>query len=133
MVKINITDEQRKRGKELYEFNVLNGSVTRGDGNLAGAIGEIIVLDKYSKHSKYVGDYDYDLLIKDKKIDVKTKRCDYRPDDHHQANIFSFNTTQKCDYYCFVYVDYKLTRAWIVGWKEKINFMKKLPLRSEVM
>ena len=43
MIKIKITDDQRKRGKELYEFNVLNGSVTEGEGNEVGALGEVIV------------------------------------------------------------------------------------------
>jgi hypothetical protein len=57
---ILITDDQRKRAKELYEFNVLKGSVTEGKGNEVGALGEIIVWDEYKKKTKYVGSYDYD-------------------------------------------------------------------------
>ena len=28
-----ITEDQRKRGREVYEFNVLKGSVTEGNGS----------------------------------------------------------------------------------------------------
>ena len=131
MIMINITDGQRKRANELYEFNVLNNSVTRGEGNKAGAIGEIMVMDRFAKDSTYAGDYDYDLIIKDKKVDVKTKRCDYRPEAHHQANILAFNTTQKCDYYCFVYVNYRYTIGWIIGWKKKDEFFKEATFKKK--
>ena len=47
MIKIKISDAQRARAKELYEFNVLKGSVTKGEGNEVGALGEIIVMDYY--------------------------------------------------------------------------------------
>jgi hypothetical protein len=52
MIEIEITEEQRKRAKELYEFNVLKGSVTKGKGNEVGALGEVIVLDYFSKKQK---------------------------------------------------------------------------------
>jgi hypothetical protein len=52
---ILITEEQRTRAEELYKFNVLKGSVTEGEGNKVGALGEIIVFDKYANKTKYVG------------------------------------------------------------------------------
>jgi len=128
---ILITDDQRKRAKELYEFNVLNGSVTEGKGNEVGALGEVIVWDKYKNKTKYVGSYDYDMIIKGKKVDVKTKAQNYPPAPHHTYNIFAFNTKQKCDYYCFVVVHNDLSRAWIVGWKQKEAFFKEARFRKK--
>jgi hypothetical protein len=131
MIKINITDEQRKRGKELYEFNVLNGSVTEGEGNEVGALGEIIVLDYYGERAEYVGDYNYDLIIKGKKVDVKTKKQNVPPKSHHTYNIFAFNTKQKCDYYCFVVILSDIKTGWIVGWKKKDEFFNQATFRKK--
>lgn len=131
MVEIQITQEQRDRANELYEFNVLKGSVTRGEGNKVGALGEIIVLDRYADVATYVGDYNYDLIIKDKKIDVKTKKQNVAPAMHHTFNIFAYNTRQECDYYCFVVIHVSLERGWIVGWKQKDEFMKTAKFRKK--
>jgi hypothetical protein len=128
---ILITEDQKKRAKELYEFNVLNGSVTKGKGNEVGALGEIIVWDKYKSKTKYVGDYNYDMIIKGVKVDVKTKAQNLPPSDHHTYNIFAFNTKQKCDYYCFVVILNDLTKGWIVGWKEKEAFFKEAKFRKK--
>lgn len=131
IIEIDITDEQRKRAKELYEFNVLNGSVTKGGGNEVGALGEIIVLDKYKSNAKYVGDYNYDLIIKNMKVDVKTKKQNMPPTSHHSFNIFAYNTTQECDYYCFVAIHKSLNTGWIVGWKAKDEFYKIARFRKK--
>ena len=131
MIEIIITDDQRKRAKELYEFNVLNGSVTEGRGNEIGAMGEIVVWDRYKDKTEYVGCYDYDMIIKGKKVDVKTKSQKFAPEPSYTYNIFAFNTKQKCDYYCFVGVLYDLSKAWIVGWKEKEAFFKEARFRKK--
>ena len=63
---INISEQQRQRAKQLYEFKTLKGSVTGGKGNIYGALGEIIVHDYYKDKGnevKHIGNYDYDLLI----------------------------------------------------------------------
>ena len=131
MIEISITDDQRKRAKDLYDFNVLNGSVTEGKGNEVGALGEIIVLDRYKDIGEYVGHYDYDLIIKGKKIDVKTKKQNVPPQLSHKANIFAWNTTQKCDYYCFVAIHSSLKTGWILGWKDKTKFFEEATFRKK--
>jgi len=125
VVEIDITEDQRQRAKELYEFNVLKGSVTEGKGNEVGALGEIIVWDQYKKKTEYVGSYDYDMIIKGKKVDVKTKLQNMAPQPYHRANIFAYNTRQKCDYYCFVAILSDLSKGWIIGWKEKEKFFEE--------
>lgn len=129
--RIKITDEQRKRAEERYHFKALNNSMTGGDGNVAGALGEIILIDKYGDLVEDVSSFDYDLKIKGQKIEVKTKRQRVYPESYHYMNIFDFNTTQDCDWYCFVVVDYPLENAWIVGWMDKDSFLDKATFYKE--
>ena len=133
MVEIEITEDQRKRAKELYEFNVLKGSVTKGKGNEVGALGEVIVLDYFSEktETEYVGSYDYDMIIKKKKVDVKTKLQNFAPKPYHRANIFAYNIRQKCDYYCFVAILSDLSKGWIIGWKQKDKFFEEAIFRKK--
>jgi hypothetical protein len=49
MIIVPITNEQRARANELYDFKVLNNSITSGKSNIYGAIGEIVVYDFYKK------------------------------------------------------------------------------------
>jgi hypothetical protein len=52
MILINVTENQLQRAKNLYEFKVLNNSLSKGEGNLIGAIGEIAVFDYYTNKGK---------------------------------------------------------------------------------
>lgn len=123
--RIKITPEQIKRAKERYEFGELNNSVTNGDGNITGALGEILLIDRFGEDVIDTSTYEYDLLIKGKKIEVKTKRQRFYPEPYHYVNFFDFNPNQQCDWYCFVIVDYELKNGWIVGWKSKEDFIKE--------
>jgi len=120
---LKITQEQLSRAKKHFDFNVLNNSVTKGAGNLAGALGEILIMDLYG--AEYIGSIHYDLLIKGKKIDVKTKRQKNKPNPEHNVNIFAIHKYQQCDYYCFVSVNYEMTKAWLSGWCSKERFYKE--------
>jgi hypothetical protein len=71
------------------------------------------------------------MIIKGVKVDVKTKKQNHPPAAHYTYNIFAYNIKQKCDYYCFVVVHSELTKAWIVGWKEKESFFKEAIFRKE--
>jgi hypothetical protein len=131
VIEIKITEDQRERGRELYKFNVLRGSVTKGEGNKVGALGEILVWDRYKKVTEYVGNFDFDLLIKGKKVDVKTKKQNIPPATHHSCNIFAKHKKQKCDYYCFVFIHVSMETGWIVGWKEKEKFYAEATFREK--
>ena len=64
-IKVNITDDQRKRASALYDFDVLNQSFTKGAGNMTGALGEIITKDVWSDKLRFPNkpSYEYDLEI----------------------------------------------------------------------
>ena len=44
MIEINVSKEQLERAKNLYEFKVLNNSLSKGKGNLIGAMAKLFFL-----------------------------------------------------------------------------------------
>jgi hypothetical protein len=106
----------------------LNNSITNGDGNVAGFIGEILALKALKLNSsnlKSSSSYEYDILD-DQNIswDVKTKRRTVKPRPYHNCTVADYNTKQKCDRYLFVSL-YNLEEGFILGWISKEDFYKK--------
>ena len=67
-------------------------------------MGEIVVAEYYGweiKNSDSIN-YDYDLIYKNHKIDVKTKNRKVIPEENYFATVSDYNTKQICDYYFFV-------------------------------
>lgn len=136
MIKLEITPGQIERAKNLYSFNALKNSIKNGEGNLTGAIGEIVAFDYYEGQDKLVihsGDFNYDLLIDGSKIEVKTSECNVLPKDYHSCNVSLFNAEQDCDYYLFIDVDSSHSTAYIKGYvsKERFKKIRQLRLKGE--
>jgi hypothetical protein len=124
---LSITEDQIGRAKELYPFQnrALNGSITKGNSNIYGAIGEIVVFDFFTKKGLNVvfeSTYDYDMTIENKHIDVKTKRTTVVPKPNYLCSVSAFNTRQKCDYYFFVRVNVNMKECYLLGFKAKDEF-----------
>ena len=102
----------------------LQGSITRGAGSPAGALGEIIVRDLLDYRQINTPDYD---LYTDQgvRIDVKTKRCTSAPKTYYECSITAHGTKQECDEYIFVRVLKSLQRAWILGRITKDEYFAK--------
>lgn len=125
---IKITKEQIERAKKLYPFNQLKGSITKGKSNIYGALGEIIIYDINKKNGLNVdfnSTYDYDLIIENYKVDVKTKRTTVIPKPNYLCSISSFNTRQKCDFYFFLRINENLKDCYLLGYKKKIDFFNE--------
>ena len=77
MIILDIKQNQIDEAQNLYTFKNLKGSITNGQSNIYGALGEVIVYD-YFKDKKFniikQNTYDYDLIINGYKVDVKTKK-----------------------------------------------------------
>jgi len=136
MIKIKITESQIKRAKNLYSFNKLKNSIKDGEGNLIGAIGEIVAFDYYQEQGKLVihsGDLNFDLLIDGSKIEVKTMEHNAPPRDEYECNLSLFNSEQQCDYYLFVDVNSSHSTAYIKGYvsKERFKKIRQLRLKGE--
>ena len=125
MIEITPTEAQRKEAR-LTAGNTtgLQGSITRGGGSPAGALGEILVRDMMDYRQINTKDYD---LYTDQgvRIDVKTKRCTSAPKEYYECSIAAHGTRQQCDEYIFVRVLNNLTRAWILGSISKDEYFEK--------
>lgn len=107
--------------KESIRLGKLNNSITKGEGNIAGIIGEMMV--SYYLKIKRENTYEYDLISPDlKKYDVKTKRCSYKPESNFTVSVCALNITQKCDGYIFVRINNNLSIGWILGYMPKIEY-----------
>ena len=107
MIQIEITEDMKKRAwAKSREMGVIKNSIMKGDGNIAGFIGEEIanvVIDGSISNT-----YDYDIVDNDGiKYDVKTKRCTSEPKSYYDCSVANFNTKQQCDRYVFVRVENK--------------------------
>ena len=123
-----------ERAKKLYDFGELNGSITKGKSNIYGAIGEIVVFDYFREKGldvEFESTYDYDMVIQDYKIDVKTKKTTVSPKDYYLCSVSAFNTTQKCDFYFFVRVDQNLEVCYLLGYKRKDRFLKEASFKRK--
>ena len=81
-------------------LGALNHSITKGQGNIAGLLGEELVL-WFLPQSKEKNTYDYDVVYDGVKIDVKAKRTTVIPKPYFECSVADFNTKQKCDIYLF--------------------------------
>jgi hypothetical protein len=131
MHKITPTPSQITEAYKLFDFKRLNNSITGGDGNVSGALGEIVVRDTYK--GKQANTYDYDIILNGKKVDVKTKRFSkqFTPNKNWTFSVADYNTTQKCDYYCFVGVSYDLSTVYILGFMKKSDFIERSVFRRK--
>lgn len=125
MIEITPTDKQKKEARLTGGNTVgLQGSITRGAGSIAGALGEILVRDLLGYRQANTPHYD---LYTDQgtRIDVKTKRCTSAPRDYYACTVAAHGINQDCDEYIFVRVLNNLQRAWILGRISKEEFYGK--------
>lgn len=124
MIEVPISKIQLNAARiKAEQMGTLKNSITRGEANLEGFLGEILV----AKHIKaqVKNTYDYDLIKDGRKIDVKTKRCTSPPRADYECSIAAYNTKQKCDYYIFVRILEDHSRGWILGGMPKEDYFKK--------
>jgi hypothetical protein len=109
--------EAKKKAKQL---GVLNNSIRKGEGNVYGILGEILMA--YYWKVELENTYDYDLIVKDYKVDVKTKACTTEPKPNYFCSVADYNTKQDCDIYAFVRILEDFSKAWLLGYCTKKYF-----------
>jgi hypothetical protein len=96
---------------------------------MSGFIGEQIALQILD--GKWDNTFDYDLVVNDKKVDVKTKQTSVKPLPHYECSIAKLNTKQKCDAYAFVRILNDFSKGWYLGvltkedYYDKATFLRK--------
>ena len=131
MQEINVTPDMVMNAmKKAKEMGQLNNSITRGQGNIAGFIGEEVA--RHVLGGEENNTYDYDLITgKGLRVDVKTKRTSVKPKDYYECSVAALNTKQDCDYYAFVRVHNDMHTAWFLGvypkesYYQDAKFLKK--------
>ena len=109
------------RAKEL---GILKNSISKGKGNVAGMLGEEIVLKVLG--GKLKSSYDYDIIFPDgSTTDVKTKLTTVKPLPKYSCSVSAYNIRQKCDSYTFVRVKKDLTVGWFLGSINKLDFFNE--------
>jgi len=137
MIEINVNSSQLERAKILFDFKILNNSISKGKGNLIGALGEIMVFDYYKNKGKEIvhsQKFDYDLLIDGYKIECKTLASNAPPKDYYNCHISAFNDKQDCDYYCFIHALKDYSKVWLKGMlpKHEVNKLKEFKSKGEL-
>jgi len=122
MKNIKIEKEDINLAKKMASsMGTLNNSITKGQGNVIGFLGEIIVAKELG--ITLDNTYDYDLIFNNKKIDVKSKKVSSAPRDYYECSVAALNTRQKCDLYAFTRIKNDLSEGWILGCLEKEKYL----------
>ena len=106
----------------------------------AGFVGQIAA-HKFFVGSKHIDAYDYDLMLEEKRLEVKTATRNIAPRYEYEfwCRIAASNDTQLCDYYIFCQTQWQhqakeeklMHGAWVLGFlsvkdaREKMHFAKK--------
>lgn len=124
MIELPIRSDHIQRAQAMAsDMGILRNSITSGDGNVAGFIGEIVLAEHFGYSQ--TNTYDYDIVSGDgKRIDVKTKRTTVVPLPYYECSIAAYNTTQNCDYYFFNRVHVDQNRLWFLGMIEKERYFQ---------
>ena len=124
----NITDTHRQKAQKLYDFKALSNSIMRGGCNIIGALGEVMIQDIFV-HQDTASTYDYDLIIDNDRIDVKTVKVTNKPNKFFNAKIPAYQKFQETDYYFFGYVTADLTEYYLAGYIAKEQFFNLAELK----
>jgi len=132
-----ITPEQLEKAKHRNTFGILKNSLKNGEGNYLGSVGEIVLIDYYKNKGVKFEDgqkYDYDFIINDYKIDVKTQSIKYKPKPYFTCHIPNFNIKQDCDFYAFMFINLETNDAYCEGMirKKDWKLIAKLKKQGEM-
>lgn len=134
-IRVEITKEMLEQAMYRDETDPpFQGSITDGEGRLAGYIGELM-LAKYRTDFVSKSTRNHDFISKNGTVEVKTKRqyVDYAPLAHYEGSVAIISEHQKPEFYvfCRVHVDKKsdypnvhYPYGWICGGISREDFFK---------
>ena len=125
MIELIVTKEMIESCKQKAEsIGKLKNSITKGEGNLSGVLGEYLTHKRLTK-SIWENTFNYDLVQHGVRIDVKTKRCTSAPKDFYDCSIAETSLHQDCDEYVFVRILNDMSKAWLLGRMNHKEYFKK--------
>jgi len=116
------------------DLGSLKNSITKGAGNIAGYLGELAVARELGISRRDT--FDYDMLYKDKRLEVKTKRRTVKPLPHYDVSVAQTSGHQMPWGFVFVSLEFRkynkesktyhgLENVWLVGCKQFDEFWSK--------
>ena len=129
---IKISQDMRDRAKSKYEKIKIDPTkdkrrfASEGKRLLYGYLGEAIVMDYYNVGD--IDDYEYDIIIGEYKVDVKSISCKFKPPTNYLAAVNSCEIEgehrQDADVYIFVRIREDCKAAWLLGFIECDRFFE---------
>jgi hypothetical protein len=121
---IEISKSSIDKAKEKsYQMGQLKNSITKGEGNIHGFLGELITAQELKAEESNT--YDFDIKLNNLKIEVKTKRVTTPPKSFYECSIAALNIKQKCDFYVFTRILKNMESGWILGYLSKEDYFEK--------
>lgn len=127
MIEVDIEEWQKNNAQIQTDLmpKELKNSIRHGKGTFIGKLGEQVIA-KYLGISLPIDTYNYDMIYKGKKIEVKTKETTVPfVKLHYECSISDFNPNQMCDYYAFLRILNDYSKAWICGFILKKEYFEK--------
>jgi len=95
MIELKVSDKTLLTARDMAEeMGRIHNSITKGQGNIAGFIGELVCLDLLN--GRHESTKDYDIILTDgTKLDVKTKRTSVEPKPHYDCSVEALSLHQQ--------------------------------------
>lgn len=129
MIELAITPEVYQEAcKMAHDMGELSGSITKGEGNVAGFVGELLVCQLTG--AVPTNTFQHDLTLGSLLLEVKTKQRSKRPVDTYDVDLSARNVKQRADYYVFVSVNYALDYGYVLGCMPKYEYLMAAKFRE---
>lgn len=126
-VEFDVTAQMRRRAAaRAAKLGVLRNSITNGESNYWGMLGEELVATVLG--ARLVDTPDYDVLTPGNvKVEVKSKKTGdvAAPKWFFECSVCEHNVRQRCDAYLFVRLSTRANKAWVCGWLPRAKFFKE--------
>lgn len=136
MIEVEITPDMIARAeRRLSRVQLDGGRASSKFGSesgriLTGYLGEQVAIEYFEIDVTQSREtFDYDLILKGKRIEVKSISCKFKPRDHYLCTVNSHDPNgvhkQGADYYLFIRILNDNTRAWLLGYMACDEFFRK--------
>ena len=115
-----ISVDQREMAEALYDFASIHNSITSGESNIYGAMGEVLFAS--IAEGTYEPSKDFDFVTRFGTVDVKTKRTTVPPRPDFFCSVAATSLHQRPDWFYFVRVMEDLSAGFLLGGVRREEF-----------